>query len=242
MKIVASHQPHFFPWLGYFDKMAKADIFLINDLAQLEKKSPMIRNKILDENGLERIINVIIDKTGYMEKQNRDIDLIDWKETRKSLLGKIKGCYNHAPYFAEIWPYMIEVLDRSYSKLIDLDVGTIEIGRRLLGIDTPIIFQSTLTFKEGSTTSEKLAEKLYAVNTDIYLSGNGGKKYMDINDFSARAIEVVFQSFSYPVYPQLYGGSFIPNLSFLDIVFNCGIERGRNLFWDNVRESHEIPK
>lgn len=242
MKIVASHQPHFFPWLGYYDKMAKADSFLINDLAQLERKSPMTRNKILDENGFERFINVVVDKTGYLEKQNRDILLIDWRETRESLMGKIKGCYNHAPYFSEVWPYLKEVLDQSYSKLIELDVATIEIGRRMLGIDTPIIFQSTLSFREGSTTSEKLAEKLYAVNADIYLSGNGGKKYMDINDYLNRGIKVVFQSFSYPVYPQLYGGSFIPNLSFLDIVFNCGIKRARSLFWDNVRVTHEITK
>lgn len=78
-KIVASHQPHFFPWLGYLDKMAKADLFIINDVAQLEKKSPMVRNKILDCRGLPRFIYVSVEKEDWLKKPNGELRLQDWE-------------------------------------------------------------------------------------------------------------------------------------------------------------------
>ena len=239
-KIVASHQPHFFPWLGYYDKMAKADLFLINDVAQLERKSPMVRNKILDREGKERFINVIVDKSMYMEKQNREILLLDWGSTKKTLIGKIKDGYFQSEYFDEIWPLVEAILENDYNRLIDLDIETIEMGRRCLDISTPIVFQSSLTYKEGKNTSEKLAEKLASVDTKIYLSGIGGKKYMDLSDYSNRGINVVFQTFSYPIYSQISSETFIPNLSFLDFIFNCGINKSREIFWENVHSSKEI--
>ena len=237
---VSSHQPHFFPWLGYFDKMAKADLFLINDIAQLELKSPMQRNRIADRNGAVRYINVVVDKKGCFEKQNREVELNNWEETRKSLIGIIRDCYLKSDYFHEIWPAVEEVIEEDYQKLIDIDMATIELGRKCLNIDTPLIFQSTMHFEEGNTTSEKLAIKLSSIHTKTYLSGNGGKKYMNLDDFTYRGIRVVFQNFTYPKYKQSFHGEFIPNLSLLDLLFNCGIEKSRELFWNNVHSTNEV--
>ena len=239
--IVASHQPHFFPWLGYFDKMAKSDLFLINDVAQLEKQSPMTRNTIIDRTGNKRYINVSISKDGYTKKQNREILICDWEKKRLSLKGIIRDCYLHADYYKEIWPLVNSLLDKKFQKLIDLNMETIKLGRNCLAIDTPIVFQSTLSYKNGNTTSEKLSEKLHAINASTYLSGNGGKKYMNLNDFNEKGIEVIFQSFSYPLYPQnTINSIFISNLSFLDLIFNCGIDKSRKIFWDNVINSDEL--
>ena len=33
-RIVACHQPNFLPWLGFFAKMAKADVFILLDDVQ----------------------------------------------------------------------------------------------------------------------------------------------------------------------------------------------------------------
>lgn len=240
--IVSSHQPHFFPWLGYFDKMAKANLFLINDIAQLELKSPMHRNRIVDKNGTVRYINVSIEKKGYMEKQNHEIELSNWEETQKSLRGIIRDCYIRSCCFTEIWPMIDELLSGNYKRLIDIDMATIELGRKCLNIDTPMFYQSSMHFHDGATTSEKLAEKLSSIHTKIYLSGTGGRKYMDLNDFSVRGIKVFYQSFSYPIYSQTFKGEFIPNLSFLDLIFNCGLKESRELFWNNVSASGEIPE
>ena len=37
--IVAAHQPHYLPWLGYLDKIARADLFVVMDDLQFEPQN-----------------------------------------------------------------------------------------------------------------------------------------------------------------------------------------------------------
>ena len=73
-----------------------------------------------------------------------------------------------------------------------------------------------------------------SVNADIYLSGNGAKKYMDIDSFSKAGITVQYQKFVHPEYPQKYSKDCVKGLSILDVLLNCGIEDTRELFWKNL--------
>ena len=77
---VAIHQPHYFPWMGYLDKMAKADKYIVLDEVQLEDRSPMVRNKFLQNNGEEHILGLSIRKKGYREKMTKEIELSDVKD------------------------------------------------------------------------------------------------------------------------------------------------------------------
>ena len=44
--IIGIHQPNYLPYLGFFDKMMKSDIFVIYDDAQFEKGEFQHRNRI----------------------------------------------------------------------------------------------------------------------------------------------------------------------------------------------------
>ena len=44
--IVAAHQPHYMPWLGYLDKMAKADLFVVMDDLQYEAQNFQNRQRV----------------------------------------------------------------------------------------------------------------------------------------------------------------------------------------------------
>ena len=74
--------------------------------------------------------------------------------------------------------------------------------------------------------NELLIDILKKVSAETYLSGVGAKAYMDEKLFENEGIKVIWQNFKHPVYNQLYG-NFIPYLSSIDLLFNCGIEESR---------------
>jgi hypothetical protein len=51
--IVAIHQPQYLPWLGYFDKIDKADKFVFLDTVQFKKNEWQNRNKIRTVHGCQ---------------------------------------------------------------------------------------------------------------------------------------------------------------------------------------------
>jgi hypothetical protein len=100
-----------------------------------------------------------------------------------------------------------------------------------LGVRTPFQLGSEL---EPMTTDRdgRLIEICKRLGADTYLAGEGGRGYMDLERFHSAGIELVFQDFDHPTYPQLFG-EFAPRLSMLDLLFNCGpdsrdiLRRGR---------------
>ena len=49
--ILAAHQPQYLPWLGYLQKIAGADVFLILDDVQYKKNEWQNRNRIKSAEG-----------------------------------------------------------------------------------------------------------------------------------------------------------------------------------------------
>lgn len=238
--IVAVHQPHYFPWLGYLDKMAKVDKFVIYDCVQFEKSSPMCRNQILGKNGEKQYITLSYEKHGLMSKENRQVEIKNWGEVHEKHVAQIRESYGGTNYFGEIFPELMLAIEGEFHHVFTLQMHTIGFLRKMFAIDTPLVLQSDLPRRLTANASEKLVDVLCSVGGTVYLSGNGARKYMDTTPFDRAGIGVVYQSFHCPQYPQTSSTEFVPNLSALDLLFNCGIERSRRIFWDNVRCSHEL--
>jgi hypothetical protein len=60
-----------------------------------------------------------------------------------------------------------------------------------------------------------------ATSAGVYLAGAGAGAYNDPDRLAADGIELRYQDFHHPTYPQL-GEGFLSNLSALDMLLNCG--------------------
>ncbi|MGN0366654.1 MAG: WbqC family protein [Suilimivivens sp.] len=228
--IVGIHQPNYFPWMGYFDKMDKSDIFILLDEVQLTDSSMTQRNRVLNCNGVPAYITVAFQKAGYMQKQLREIALnqeIDWQKRQMDFL---KGTYGKTPYFKEVWEFIEPIFSKHYNTLVEVNYDTICLIKDMLEISTKIVWQSQLDYPRDAHKNDLILNLCKSVSANLYLSGTGAQKYMDLDSFDQSGIKVEFQNFTMPEYEQKYAKEFCPGLSMLDVMLNCGIEGTKKLF------------
>lgn len=237
----AIHQPHYFPWLGYFDIMAKADIFILMDEVQMERRSYMIRNRVLDGNGEIKYVTISADTKGFLQKQYREIPVKDtdiWTARQESVL---REYYRRAAYREELLPIVTEFLKNRYQTVCEWTSASIELVAGLLGVQTPIVYQSSLDYDRDCKKSDLVLALCKAVGADISFTGRGGSmEYLDREKFAANGVRPYFQEFQHPVYSQCNSAEFIPGISVLDMLFNLGVEESRRVFWENVNSTHEF--
>jgi hypothetical protein len=217
---VAIHQPNYWPWLGYFHKMAICDIFVLLDDVQLSRgKSFTSRVKIKTSSGPAWLT---VPVQGKSESLNiTEARIVADARWRKKHWKTIDVNYCKAPYFSEIAPRIEALYAGDVQSLFELNRSSIEIAKDLLGIKTRLAVSSELNVAGGGT--EKLVETVASLNGNVYVTGEGAgsARYLEDSAFGARGITIQKQGFMHPVYSQLWG-EFIPNLSILDLLFSAG--------------------
>ncbi|MEW6088962.1 MAG: WbqC family protein [bacterium] len=229
---ISVHQPQYIPWLGYFDKIDKSDAFVFLDKVQYKAREFQNRNKIRTGNGwLMLTVPVISRGLGRQEISKVEIDnSTDWQ---KKHWGSIEQNYHRAPYFKNYSGFFKEVYSCPWERLMDLNIHIIKYLLKELKIQTPLYYESVVG--SSSNKTDRIIEICKKLNADIYLSGIGGRDYLEEEKFTREGIKLEYQSFNHPVYHQLYrkgAGSFMPYLSVVDLLFNEGeksidILRGR---------------
>jgi WbqC-like protein family len=219
MKTVAIHQPQYLPYTGFFHKIAHADIFVHLDNVQFQKNGLQNRNKIRTQQGWQwltvpvshhfgqLILDVQLDATGTWPLKH-------WNALATN--------YSRAPFFKQYAGGLKDLLlENKFDRLCALNVTAAEWVMEQLEIKTPMVLASTLDV--SGTQSELLISICRALGADTYLSGPGGKQYMDMSAFENAGIKVIWQDFIPPVYEQVFRDTeFVPNLSIVDVLFNCG--------------------
>ncbi len=215
----AIHQPNFLPWPGFFYKMMNSGVLVFLDDVQYVRRSIINRVKIKGPEGERWLTIPVINKGKYYQNIN-EVEIQANLPWRKKLLGSVSGCYGKAPYFKEYFSQFSEIIEREYRYLVEINFALIEWLSRSVGIEVKTEKASRLEGVTGLST-ERLVSICEAVGAKRYLSGYGGSKYQEEELFHGHGIELAVYDFAPPVYEQLWG-EFIPGLSTLDLLFNCG--------------------
>lgn len=210
------------------------------DQVQMEKGSYMYRNRIVDVSGEIKFLTISADKHGFLEKPYSEIRTKDqeiWKGKQVALL---QNTYAGCTHFAEVWEQISVIFEKEHVFLCNIAIQSIELLRKILQIQTPMIRQSQMRFDDTAKKNDLVLKLCRDVSASCYLSGNGARKYTNEQSFADAGVLLRYQEFHQPQYPQLYHPEFVPGLSTLDMLFNYGITETRRLFWENVNCTHEF--
>lgn len=221
-RILAMHQPNFLPWLGFFDKMAQADVFVLLDNAQVSNsRSYASRTKIKVSGGVMWLSLPIKRDRTYTY---RDQLLFYPRTFLDEALKKLNHSYARAPYAdpAGLISRAHQALSVGRRRLADFNTWLIiHLADKLEVSRSAVILQSHFTLDRHYSRRELPIELCKLFLCDVYLSGTGARAYNDEELFAAAGVELRYQDFTCPEYHQLYP-PFIPNLSAIDLVFNEG--------------------
>jgi glycosyltransferase involved in cell wall biosynthesis len=218
--IVSIHQPNYLPWLGYFAKLARSDVFVFLDHVPLSKGSYTPRVQILGQ-GRPQWLSIPIRTAGQFGHgidQTAFDDRVDW---RRKHLRTLQLNYGKHPHFEPVFGAVQALLAPPAASLAQLNERGVVGIAQALGITCRFLRSSELDVS-GFRSSELLAAVVLRAGGTRYLHGAGAASYQDAEVFRDRRVELVAQEFSHPSYPQAGSEVFVPGLSVLDALFNVG--------------------
>ena len=218
---VAIMQPTYLPWMGYFSLMNKVDKFIFLDTVQFSKRSWQQRNQIKTLPGSQWLTVPVFTK-GKRDQKIMNVEIDYSRDFPHSHILSLEKNYNNSLYFKKYMPDLHEILIAKHYFLSDLTIKIIIWLMEVLQISTKIYKSSD--FNVIGIKDELLAGLCAQLRGSKYISPPGSSEYLETSKaFENKDIIVQYFNFSHPKYLQKFG-DFLPYMSILDLLFNCGPE------------------
>ena len=218
--ILSAHQPVYLPWLGLFHKIAVADAFVSFNQVQYLPKDWNNRNRIKTAAGPQWLTVPVLRK-GYLEKCISEIEINNGVPWRRKHWRSLEANYRASPHFDDYAAFFEGVYAQDWQYLAELNETMLRWFVQTLGIDTHLLNAAEFDFQ--GRKSDLVLDMCKRLDADVYVFGALGRDYAVVEDFEAAGVRAVFQEYVHPRYPQLHG-EFVPYLSIVDLLFNCGPE------------------
>ncbi|MFH1351823.1 MAG: WbqC family protein [Pseudomonadota bacterium] len=215
--IVAVHQPQYLPWLGYFDKISRADFFVLLDNVQFKKNEWQNRNRIKTAQGWQWLTVPVRYKFPQLINEVIINNTVRWQHKQRQT---ILSNYKKAPCYHYLDGFFDEIFSRAWQSISQLNINVVTRLAKILGIHTPIFVASELG-DFPNDPDERLIAITEHFKADTYIAGSGGRQYMHLEKFRTADIDVIFQEYKHPVYGQRFD-EFVPYMSVIDLILNHG--------------------
>lgn len=227
MTIVAIHQPNFFPWLGYFDKIARSDVFILLDHVQFQKTGGTWSNRVkLLVSEEARWVTAPIVRDYHGVRAINEMEFQANNSWRNKLLKSLVANYARAPFFSETMEFIEPLILNSENNLARYNGTAVMAIAKYLGLPTEK-FRWSSEISVYQQASEMLIALTQAVGCDSYLCGGGAEGYQQDTAFAAAGVDLIYQNFQNPVYIQVGMKEFVPGLSIIDALMNIGLDEVR---------------
>jgi len=215
--ILSVHQPNFFPWLGFFDKINSSDIFIFLTESKRSKNDKYLTRTFILNNDSKRYLSIPL---GPKQKIINRLELPLGKKWRFDMLNVLHASYSKSNFYEDVRDDIEKLLMFDCHYFYEFTINIIFFYLEVLNIENNCLIDKdfNIDFGEGNHRLVNLCNK---VEANKYLSGIGAKSYIEENIFCENEIDIIFQNYLPKPYKQL-SNKFVPGLSIIDVLFNCG--------------------
>lgn len=225
-RTVVITQPTYLPWLGYFEQMVRADVFVFLDNVQFVPRSWHCRNRLRGPDGQPFWLSVPVakhDRETALKDVRISSDQPQWKAKH---LQSIRHNLGRTAFFPRLFPDIEAWLGGAWEFLADMNIAGIRMVAGWLGLNPE--FRRASELRSEGRNIELLVSICRELGADHYYSSLGSKAYID-NDpeaFARHGIGLEYQHWPHPIYEQ-DGGDFVSHLAALDALCRLGPETVR---------------
>lgn len=212
---LAVMQPYLFPYIGYFQLIYAADLFLIYDDVAYIKQGYINRNSILSSNEVKRFTVPVPGASS-----NKLISELQFSNDATKVLKTIEQSYSKAPYFASVYPLVRKALEHEVRSISSVCQKSYEYIFSYLGIEKQFKKTSDLDYDRTSSAQDRLIALCNHFGADCYINSTGGRSLYIKPDFAKQGIALKFIDPLLVQYSQ-NRKEFVPNLSIIDVLMNC---------------------
>jgi hypothetical protein len=203
--------------------MLSCDLFVFLDDVLHSKRAITSKNKIKAPEGV-RLLSVPLANKEVLIK---DLIIHNGQNWHQKHWNSLTSCYSRSPFWKEYRDKFAPVFAHPGTNLVELNLSLLSVIKDILEIATPVVRSSQIPALDGKKGT-RIINICRHFGASTYLSGTGARAYNDELEFTENNIRLVYQSYKISEYPQLWN-NFIPNLSVVDLLFNCGPESKKYL-------------
>ena len=213
-------QPYFFPYIGYFQLIKSVDVFIVYDNIKYTKKGWINRNRML-HNGKDVLFSLPLKSdSDYLDVRERELSA---NFNRNKLLNQFKGAYLRAPYIAQTFPLIEQIVRHEETNLFRFLHYSIAKTCEHLGIKTKIRVSSDIAIDHNLKNQNKVIALCKAVGANTYVNAIGGMELYSKEIFLEQRIDLKFIR-SKPFEYAQFGDAFVPWLSIIDVMMFNSID------------------
>jgi WbqC-like protein family len=228
-------QPGYLPWLGFFDQIARCDLFLLYDDLLYSKETWRNRNRIRTSQGW-CWLSVPVRNDGLLRKTIREVEIDEERQWRRRHWRSLQQHYARAPFFPAYEEFFARLYETRWRFLNDLNLAIIRYIVAVLGIQTSILVSSEIGLEREylrlrgrhRDPTGRIAFLCQHLGADCFLEGALGRIFMEPERLQPLGLTMEFHHYQHPRYHQQFSryarlsGGFLPYLSVIDLLFNHG--------------------
>lgn len=218
-------QPYFLPYIGYFQLIAAADLFIVYDNIKYTKKGWINRNRML-LNGADSYFTL------PLKSAPDSLDVVERELApdfnRGRMLNQFAGAYAKAPHYRETMELLEQIIRYPENNLFRFLDHSIRAVCERLGIRTRIQVSSEIEIDHRLKGQDKVMALCLRMGATEYLNPIGGVTLYSRDHFERNGVALNFIK-SRPFEYNQFGGLHVPWLSIVDVLMFNPLDKVQSL-------------